>query len=85
MIDVLFALDVEDVYNPESDDALLNLCRIFAEEDLQLCLFTAGEKARIMRQRGRKDVIEAMRQHEICYHGNYWGDFPDPAVPGRTE
>ncbi|MEW6358738.1 MAG: hypothetical protein AB1696_20550 [Planctomycetota bacterium] len=80
MIDVVFGLDVEDVYNPESDDALLNLCRIFAAEDLQLCLFTAGEKARVMRQRGRKDVIEAMRRHEICYHGNYWGDFPEPAV-----
>ena len=80
MIDVVFALDVEDVYNPDSDDALLSLCRIFEKEDLRLCLFTAGEKARTMRQRGRKDVIEAMRFHEICYHGNYWGDFPEPAL-----
>jgi len=80
MTDVVFALDVEDVYNPTSDDALLELCTIFADEDLQLCLFTAGEKARTMRQRGRKDVIEAMGRHEICYHGNYWGDFPEPAI-----
>ena len=80
MIDVVFALDVEDVYNPESDDALLALCRLFAAEDLRLCLFVAGEKARAMRERGRKDVLDAMRPHEICYHGNYWGDFPEPAI-----
>ena len=80
MGDVVFALDVEDVYNPESDDALLNICNIFAEEDVPLSLFVAGEKARAMRRRGRRDVIEAMRPHEICYHGNYWGDFPEPAI-----
>jgi len=80
MTDVVFGLDVEDVYNPESDDALLNLCNIFSDEGVTLSLFVAGEKARTMRQRGRKDVIEAMGRHEICYHGNYWGDFPEPAI-----
>ena len=80
MTDVVFALDVEDVYNPESDDALLELCRIFAEAEIPLSLFVAAEKARVMRQRGRRDVIEAMAAHEICYHGNYWGDFPEPAT-----
>ena len=80
MTDVVFAFDVEDVYNPESDDALLKLCNIFAEDGVPLSLFVAGEKARTIRQRGRKDVIEAMGPHEICYHGNYWGDFPEPAT-----
>jgi len=78
--DVVFAFDVEDVYNPASDDALLELCTIFSEEDVPVSLFVAGEKARTMRQRGRMDVIRAMQPHEICYHGNYWGDFPEPAV-----
>ena len=80
MTDVVFAFDVEDVHNEASDDALLNLCRIFSEEGVPVSLFVAGEKARTIRRRGRKDVVEAMRQHEICYHGNYWGDFPEPAV-----
>jgi len=80
MTDVVFALDVEDVYNPESDDALLKLCNIFSDEGVALSLFVAAEKARTIRTRGRKDVIEAMRRHEICYHGNYWGDFPEPAI-----
>ena len=80
MTDVVFAFDVEDVYNEASDDALLKLCRIFTDEEVPLSLFVAGEKARVIRQRGRRDVVEAMRQHEISYHGNYWGDFPEPAL-----
>jgi hypothetical protein len=80
MIDVVCAYDVEDVVHPQSDDALLNLCRIYSEEDVPVSLFVVGEKARVLRQRGRHDVIAAMRPHEICYHGNYWGDFPEPAL-----
>lgn len=80
MVDVVFSLDVEDVVYPESDDALKTLCEIFTREDVPLSLFVAGEKARIMRRRGRHDVIDAMRPHEICYHGNYFGDFPEPAI-----
>lgn len=38
-------------------------------------------KARTLRRRGRRDVIAALRPHEICYHGNYFGDFPEPANP----
>jgi hypothetical protein len=80
MADVVFALDVEDVIHPESDDALLQLCRLFTAEEVPLSLFVAGEKARVIRQRGRQDVITAMGRHEICYHGNYWGEFPRPAL-----
>ena len=80
MIDVIFAFDVEDPVNEVADDALLDLCRIFSEEQVPVSLFVAGEKARVLRQRGRQDVIEAMRPHEICYHGNYWAEFPRPAL-----
>jgi hypothetical protein len=80
MIDVVVAYDVEDVYNPDSDDALLGICKIHSEEGVPACMFVAAEKARAMRQRGRKDVLDALAEHEICYHGNYWGDFPEPAT-----
>jgi len=80
MPDVIFALDVEDPVNEASDDAVLELCNLFCREDVPLSLFLAGEKARVLRQRGRRDVIEALSRHEICYHGNYWGDFPIPAL-----
>lgn len=80
VIDVVFGFDVEDPINENSDEALLRICRIFSEEGVRASLFTAGEKARVIRQRGRRDVMDAMRAHETCYHGNYWGEFPVPAL-----
>jgi len=80
MIDVVLAFDVEDPINEDADESLLSLCRIHSEEDVAACLFVAGERARVLRERGRHDVIAAMREHEICYHGNYWADFPRPAL-----
>jgi hypothetical protein len=80
MTDVVLAFDVEDVYNQDADDALLNLCRMHTDEGLVACLFVVGERARVLRERGRHDVLAAMRRHEICYHGNYSGDFPKPAL-----
>ncbi|NCQ28387.1 hypothetical protein GW813_06005 [bacterium] len=69
--------DAEDPVNPEADDALLRLCRIYEKAGIAAGFFLAGEKARVLRARGRKDVLDALKQHEICYHGNYW----DVAVP----
>ena len=60
MIDVVFALDVEDVYNPESDDALLAQCRLFEAEGVQISLFVAGEKARATRYGARLPFDEAV-------------------------
>jgi hypothetical protein len=80
VVDVIFAFDVEDPLDPADDDATLQLCRIFTEEEVPVSLFIAGEKARMFRQRGRYDVIEALRPHEICYHGNYWAEFPEAAL-----
>ena len=80
MTDVVFGFDVEDPINESADDALLALCHIFSDEGVPCSLFVAGEKARVLRQRGRHDVIAAMRDHEIAYHGNYWAEFPKPAL-----
>lgn len=80
MVNVVFGFDVEDTVNPESDDALLDLAKLFAEEDVPACMFMVGEKARMLRERGRRDVLDALARHEMCYHGNYWGDFPEPAM-----
>jgi hypothetical protein len=80
MPDVVVAFDVEDPVNEAADDALMRLCRLLSTEGVPASLFVAGEKARVLRQRGRRDVLAAMREHEICYHGNYWGDYPVPAL-----
>ncbi len=77
-IKLFFALDVEDWIDPAADDAVLRLCRILDPDRAQWSHFTVGAKARVLRDRGRRDVVEAMARHEVCYHGNTHGIFPEP-------
>ncbi len=79
-IPVFIGLDCEDTFNHESDDALLRLCQIHSDVGVPLNLFTAGQKARFLRLNARHDVIEAMRDHDVCYHGNFWFEYPEPAA-----
>ena len=37
-----------------------------------------GEKARVLEKRGRRDVIDALRQHDIGYHSNFHSVHPAP-------
>lgn len=77
---VFIGLDVEDAFNPEADDALKRLCEVHTDVGVPLNLFVAGQKARVLRRNCRHDVIAALGEHEICYHGNYWFDYPEPAM-----
>lgn len=77
---VFIAFDTEDPINPESDDALLRLAQTYDKAGVPACFFMVGEKARILRERGRKDVLDALRKHEIDYHGNHWFEYPEPAL-----
>jgi hypothetical protein len=77
---VFLCFDTEDPINPESDDALLQLARLYEDAGLQACFFLVAEKARILRERGRKDVVDALQNHEIDYHGNYWFEYPELAL-----
>jgi hypothetical protein len=43
-------------------------------------LFVAGQKARVLRRSCRDNVIAAMQEHDICYHGSYTSDYPEPAL-----
>src|SRR2546423_904777 len=38
-----------------------------------------GEKARVLEKRGRKDVIRALRKHDIGYHANFHSVHPTPS------
>ncbi len=77
---VFICFDVEDFVNPEADDVLLELAQIYHSAGLPACLFMVGEKARVLRERGRKDVLDAIKGHEIDYHGNYAFEYPEPAL-----
>lgn len=77
---VFIAFDTEDPINPEADDALLRLAQTYDKAGVPACFFMVGEKARVLRSRGRRDVLDALRNHEIDYHGNYWFEYPEPAL-----
>jgi hypothetical protein len=77
---VFICFDTEDPINPEADDVLLRLAQTYDRAGVPACFFMVGEKARVLRARGRKDVLDALRKHEIDYHGNHWFEFPEPAL-----
>lgn len=77
---VYIAFDVEDPIHPESDDAVKRLAELLTDAGIPGCFFMVGEKARVLRARGRRDALDALRDHEIDYHGNYWFEFPEVAM-----
>ena len=46
---------------PETDDVLLDLARIFEKHGVEGSFAIVGEKARVLKRRGRADVIEAFK------------------------
>lgn len=77
---VVFWFDTEDYITPESDDAALRLARILSERGIRGTFKLTGEKARVLEKRGRKDVIAALRRHDIGYHTDFHSVPPAPAV-----
>jgi hypothetical protein len=72
--------DTEDFILPASDDAALRLATFLSHEHLRATFKVVGEKARVLEQRGRRDVIDALRRHEIGYHSNFHSVQPSPAM-----
>ena len=60
--------DTEDYILPQSDDAARRLAEVLTRLGVRATFKVVGEKARVLEQRGRTDVIDALRQHEIGYH-----------------
>ena len=76
---VLFWFDVEDCTVPQSDDAAKRIAQILAERGVRGTMKVVGQKARVLRERIRYDVIDALAQHAIGYHSNWHGLRPQPA------
>ncbi|MBM3476596.1 MAG: hypothetical protein FJX75_25255 [Armatimonadetes bacterium] len=75
---VFFAYDNEDWVTPETDDIVKRLAELHEEHGLVASFYTVAERARALRRRGRKDVIDALARHEISYHNDTHGHFPRP-------
>lgn len=77
---VVLWFDTEDYILPQSDDAAKRLAEMLAGLGIRATFKVVGEKARVLMQRGRKDVIAALKKHEIGYHSNLHSQQPTPAV-----
>ncbi len=72
--------DTEDYILPQSDDAAKRIAEMLTRMGVKATFKIVGEKARVLEQRGRKDVIAALKKHEIGYHANLHSGQPTPAV-----
>ena len=74
---MIFSFDTEDYVDPVSNDSLLRLAQIHTKYDVPACFGLVGEKARFLRDLGRRDVIEAVSRHEVGYHSDHHFMLPD--------
>jgi hypothetical protein len=76
---VVLWFDTEDYILPQSDDAAKRVAEILSRLGVRATFKVVGEKGRTLERRGRRDVIEALAQHEIGYHSNTHSQHPTVA------
>ncbi len=76
---VAFWLDTEDFILPQADDAAQRLAAMFTARGAAATFKVVGEKARVLEQRGRTDVILALAKNDIGYHSTLHSVHPTPA------
>jgi hypothetical protein len=70
-IDIVLLFDTEDMVSPPeagSDDSILDLAGAMTEAGLPGVFLVIGDRAKLLGERGRKDVIAAVRRHEVGLH-----------------
>lgn len=72
--------DTEDYLLTEDDDATKRLAEMLTRLGVRATFKVVGEKARVLEQRNRTDVIAALKKHEVGYHSNLHSVHPTPAV-----
>ena len=76
---VLFWFDVEDYITPQADDALQRLIEAFDAQGVRATWKLVGEKLRVLERRGRGDIIELLRRHDVGYHTDFHSRHPTVA------
>lgn len=75
---LLLSFDTEDFTDALSNDALLRIARLLADKGVRATFGLVGEKVRFLRDGGREDIVEALREHEVAYHSDNHFLFPNP-------
>ena len=57
--------DTQDYILPQDDDATKRLADMLTKLDVHATFKIVGEEARVLERRGRKDVIAALKRHDI--------------------
>src|SRR3989454_8098449 len=78
-INLILWFDTEDYLLPADDDASKRLAEMLSERKIRATFKVVGEKARVLEQRGRRDVIAALKKHDIGYHANFHSVHPTPS------
>jgi hypothetical protein len=79
MVYVAFWFDTEDFILPQADDAAKRLAEMFTRRGVQATFKVVGEKAKMLQERGRDDVILALSRNDVAYHSTYHSVHPTPA------
>ncbi|HIC16961.1 TPA: hypothetical protein EYO77_02505, partial [Candidatus Poribacteria bacterium] len=79
MVSVVFSYDTEEYQVPWADEATKVWADLLTKHNLRGCFCIVGEKARVLRDRGRRDIIDALKEHEIDYHSNLHSVHPTHA------
>jgi len=77
---VVLWFDTEDYVEPAADDAVLHIASDLTGLGVRATFKVVGEKARVLEQRGRWDVVRALALHDIGYHSNFHSIPPAPAL-----
>jgi len=70
-LDVAVFIDEEDIFSrPEvgNDESVKELATILSEEGLKATFLVVADRAQLLQDRGRKDVIESIARHEVGSH-----------------
>lgn len=82
-IDLIICHDTEDVYTPAEagmDDVPMRLAEIYSQEGITANFMVIAQRAQVLKDRGREDVIAALRQHCIGVHTRWDGQPYDAVV-----
>ncbi len=78
-VDIILWFDTEDYLSPSDDDAAKRLADLLTARHIRATFKLVGEKARVLEQRKRTDVIESLNRHDIGYHANFHSVHPTVA------
>jgi len=78
-VNVILWFDTEDYLLPADDDADKRLAEMLTARGIRATFKVVGEKARVLERRGRRDVIAALKKHDIGYHSNLHSVHPTPS------